>query len=219
MFFGKALAAPLCAAALVCARGIEIKGTVKDASGAPLAGVAVKLEKAGFTALTGADGSFTLNSASTSIALLQAPDAGRARAALSRGVVLRSGNDNDITAFRADGRFLIPWTAYLPQVISIPPVPAAKSTAGFKDILFAGKSGFLPYRLALTNQSASGLDVRLLAGAGIIKDADGNEYQTVKIGNQTWMAEHMRATKYVDGSAIPRVQDKAGWANRATPAF
>jgi uncharacterized protein (TIGR02145 family) len=96
---------------------------------------------------------------------------------------------------------------------------AAKTSAGFKDILFAGKPGYLPYRLAITNQAATGLEVRLLASAGIFKDADGNEYQTVKIGNQTWLAEHLRTTKYVDGSAIPRIQDKAGWANRATPAF
>lgn len=222
MFFVKALAAPLFAAALVCAQGIEIKGTVKDASGAPLAGVSVKLEKTGYTALTGSDGSFTLNSTASVITLLAAPAAGSARVALSRGKVLRAGEGDVWTTYGIDGKSLPIWDK-LPVIPlgggALPAAAKAAASAGFKDILFAGKAGYLPYRLAITSPSASGLELKLLASAGIIKDGDGNEYQTVKIGNQTWMAEHMRATKYIDGSAIPRIQDKAGWANRATPAM
>ena len=54
---------------------------------------------------------------------------------------------------------------------------------------------------------------------GTMTDQDGNIYKTIIIGNQTWMAENLRTTKYRDGSAIPKVSDSLEWSNLTTGAY
>lgn len=49
--------------------------------------------------------------------------------------------------------------------------------------------------------------VRQKAAAGCpasVTDRDGNRYVTVLIGQQCWLAENLRVTRYRDGSAIPK---------------
>ncbi len=54
---------------------------------------------------------------------------------------------------------------------------------------------------------------------GTMTDQDGNEYKTITIGTQTWMAENLRTTKYRDGSEIPNVTDNTKWVELATGAY
>ena len=52
-----------------------------------------------------------------------------------------------------------------------------------------------------------------------VTDIDGNTYQTVKIGNQVWMAENLKVTHYRSGDAIPNVTDNTDWILLTTSAY
>lgn len=49
------------------------------------------------------------------------------------------------------------------------------------------------------------------APVSTVTDYDGNTYQTVKIGNQTWMTKNLETTHYADGSEIPKVESTPVW--------
>lgn len=57
----------------------------------------------------------------------------------------------------------------------------------------------------------------VLSGNKVI-DRDGNIYNTVLIGNQLWMAENLRTTKYNDGTPIAKVSDNT-WRTLTTGAY
>jgi uncharacterized protein (TIGR02145 family) len=48
---------------------------------------------------------------------------------------------------------------------------------------------------------------------------DGKVYKTVKVGNQTWMAENLNVTTYRNGDTIPQVQDPKTWSSLTTGAW
>ena len=51
------------------------------------------------------------------------------------------------------------------------------------------------------------------------KDIDGNTYKSVIIGEQEWVAENLRTTKYSDGTTIPNVTDVDEWIDLETAAW
>lgn len=54
---------------------------------------------------------------------------------------------------------------------------------------------------------------------GTMSDIDGNIYKTIKIGNQTWMAENLRTTHYQNGAEIPNITYNEEWSNLTTGAY
>jgi uncharacterized protein (TIGR02145 family) len=55
--------------------------------------------------------------------------------------------------------------------------------------------------------------------AGTMNDADGNKYNTVKIGSQVWTVENLKTTKYNDGTSIPNVTEGNSWTKLTTGAY
>lgn len=52
-----------------------------------------------------------------------------------------------------------------------------------------------------------------------LADADGNLYNTVKIGTQLWMTENLRSTKLNDNTPISEVTDQTLWIGSSVPAY
>lgn len=52
-----------------------------------------------------------------------------------------------------------------------------------------------------------------------VTDIDGNIYPAVVIGNQTWMAENLRAIHYSNGDAVELVKDGVKWSGMTSGAY
>jgi len=52
-----------------------------------------------------------------------------------------------------------------------------------------------------------------------VNDIDGNSYNTIIIGSQTWFASNLKTTRLNDGTAIANVTDGTAWSLLSTPAY
>jgi len=61
--------------------------------------------------------------------------------------------------------------------------------------------------------------ISTLTNTGSVLDIDGNEYKTVTIGDQTWMVENLKTTRYNDGTSIPNITDGNTWSKIKSPGY
>ena len=54
---------------------------------------------------------------------------------------------------------------------------------------------------------------------GIIYDIEGNEYKTIGIGTQIWMAENLRSTRFNDSTKIEYLIDSLNWVSTSYPGY
>ena len=52
-----------------------------------------------------------------------------------------------------------------------------------------------------------------------VTDIDGNTYSSVLIGNQEWMGENLKTTKYANGSSIPNITSNSSWQTLTSGAW
>ncbi len=52
-----------------------------------------------------------------------------------------------------------------------------------------------------------------------VTDIDGNIYTTVTIGEQEWLRENLKTTRYNDGTPIPNITDITEWRHIDAPAY
>ena len=52
-----------------------------------------------------------------------------------------------------------------------------------------------------------------------VKDIDGNEYTTVRIGTQTWLVENLKVSHYRNGDPIQNITENSRWSSLSTGAW
>lgn len=86
-------------------------------------------------------------------------------------------------------------------------------------VTITAKVGDKTVSCTVTITANSNTQINADGKTGTVTDAQGNSYAIVKIGDQWWMAENLKVTKYNDGTAIPNVTDATAWAALTTGAY
>ena len=72
--------------------------------------------------------------------------------------------------------------------------------------------------IELPNVQGDNFFFKVIAEDMYVVDIDGNVYRTVQIGNQVWMAENLKVTRYRNGDLIPTGHSNSAWTGLSTGA-
>ena len=58
--------------------------------------------------------------------------------------------------------------------------------------------------ISITNGKFNKVPVEYI-GYGTIADLEGNQYKTIHLGTQTWMAQNLKSKEYANGDSVKEV--------------
>lgn len=134
---------------------------------------------------------------------------------VKKDVIISWTNPTDITLPTALSTIQLNATADIPGTFTYtPPIGTVLSIGTAQNL----KVDFTPTDAVNYNLSTKTVIINV-KGSGTVTDYDGNVYNTVVIGTQTWMVENLKVTHYRNGEDIPNVTDNTQWAYLTTGAY
>ena len=133
------------------------------------------------------------------------------------GVSATAGNAQATITFIAPGSNGSAITGY-----TVTSSPGGFTGTFTSPISVTGLLGGTAYTFTVTATNANGTGPASSASNSVtppVTDGDGNVYNTITIGNQVWMKENLKTTKYNDGTSIPFVADSITWVSLNTPGY
>jgi uncharacterized protein (TIGR02145 family) len=103
------------------------------------------------------------------------------------------------------------WTIFLGLFLTV-------NFASAQDTLYVYQGGAVLYKSVITAVDSVTFQ-KVYAPSATVTDKDGNVYQTVTIGTQTWMASNLRVTHYRNGESITNLTVVGDWASATFGAW
>lgn len=132
--------------------------------------------------------------------------------AVSGGEITSDGDD-EITAKG------VCWNTTGSPTISDSKTIDGKGSENFVSSISGLQAGTVYYLCAYATNSVGTAYGESITFSTKIADVDGNQYFTILIGSQIWMAENLKTTKYNDNAQIPLVTGNTAWSTLTTHGY